>query len=143
VIQPVLDLYTQGKGDVLTVHPKRSLLETGGGILAISCMSESNFAKKNEGLYAWSGSQLVPVNREGRKYVASIRCIGIDIVHAIEVDSTSAVNRACALVLTALEENCELSKRFDTVRSKLISGLSEITRSEESDSPTSQLSGAF
>jgi dsRNA-specific ribonuclease len=126
VLLPIQDLFrNMGETAALIKHPKMSLLELGGDLVSVPTWKEEEYAQAKKSSTVWQGHEFGPVNRNGHKEVASVQCLGVDLVSVSDLSRSSATNRACAMVLATLEGNPALLDRFKTARSRIASQMTE------------------
>jgi hypothetical protein len=106
------------------------LLEFGGELVSVPTWREEEYAQAKKSPTVWQGQAFGSVNRNGRNEVASVQCLGVDLVSVSDISRSSATNRACAMVLAALEGNPALLNRFKTARSRIASKTTEIAEQE-------------
>ena len=101
-------------------HPKKSLLERGGTLISLSTMTEEEYAQVYPTQKVWDGKEWAETERDGRKMVASVRCLGEHLISVSDQTASSASNRASCFVLSILDNNSDLSSRFTAMRSALM-----------------------
>lgn len=131
VLSPIQDFFRSVEEPTAMIrHPKMCLLELGGELVSVSTWREEEYAQAKKSPTVWQGQGFGPVSRNGHKEVASVQCLGVDLVSVSDLSRSSATNRACAMVLTALEGNLTLLNRFKTARSRIASKITEIAEQE-------------
>ena len=134
VLLPICDLFRQIREPAaLAKHPKQQLSELGGSLLSVTVWSEEVYARTKTNL-VWRGRQFGAVQRNGHKKVASVQCLGVDLVTVLDASRSAATNRACAMVLATLERNPDLLDRFKSARSRIHIKAVEISKDDEPES---------
>jgi dsRNA-specific ribonuclease len=99
-------------------HPKTALNELGGKFLRIHVAREDNFVRNSVStgtLKVWQGTRWRIATMEGVASVGTVRSMGIDLISVVEPSGKAARNRACALVVEALESDAEILERVREV----------------------------
>jgi dsRNA-specific ribonuclease len=132
VLAPIREFFRSvGETTALIRHPKMCLLELGGELVSVPTWREEEYAQAKKCPTVWQGQGFGPVNRNGHKEVASVQCLGVDLVSLSDRSRSSATNRACAIVLAALEGNPALLNRFKSARSRIASKTNQIAAQKQ------------
>lgn len=122
VIAPVAALLKtcRDEQDAVLLYPKRSTMELGGNLLALSNVEEAQVAKMASDSNLWRGDNWGKASCSSRKAIASISCLGVDLVSVVDESATAASNQACAFLLITLTKNKDLMVRFQEARAKVM-----------------------
>lgn len=122
-LDPVLSLLDKAsEQNSLLRHPKRMLLEVGGKMTSLCTLDEGYLAKeeKGHGDKIWRGTDFQTPQRDSRRSVAVISCVGVNLIRVDDDTPSAATNRACSLILAVLNKNPKLLQRFETVRAMVM-----------------------
>ena len=87
-----------------------------GEFLCISVSKEEEFARSKPNELVWQGDQWRNADEEATDFVATISCLGEDVVSIVETTRKSARNRACAMVVALMEDDPALLEELQRVR---------------------------
>jgi len=135
ILEPVRNLLEQTNDlNKILRYPKRNLLEVGGKLTSLTTVEECEFAKEAINRdRAWLGKEWGPVQGEGHRHVATVQCLGANLISLVDDTPSSASNRACAFVLSALDNKPELFTKFRALRTKVSQASNEIAAEGEGD----------
>jgi hypothetical protein len=134
LLSPILRVLLKSrdeKTDLYVKHPKKIMQEMGGELLELYSATEADFAVSKQGTPVWFGKSWGRADREGSSYIASIEFLGSTILALSDPSALVARNRACALMVTALEKNPGILKRLQATRVKVESGVSIAMKAKE------------
>ena len=127
LLSPILNVLLKSredKRDISLRHPKKMLQELGGELLELHCCLESEFYKRNAKTFVLLNGRWGHAHRDGSNFVATVEFLGNVIVAVSDSSSVVGKNRACALVVRALQENPKLRESLHMCRAKVESGFS-------------------
>lgn len=109
-----------------------------GEFLCITVSKEEDFARSakasdtTEAPLVWQGDQWRNADEEAADYVATISCLGEDVLSIVETTRKSARNRACAMVVALMEDDQELLQELQRVRGAIdLEKSHEVTSKDE------------
>lgn len=97
-------------------NPKTVMHALAGEFLCITVCKEEDFARSCPTELVWQGDQWRNADEEATDYVATISCLGEDVLSIVETTRKSARNRACAMVVALMEDDPELLQELQRVR---------------------------
>lgn len=100
-------------------NPKTVMQEKAGVCLCISVSKEDDFARANPSELVWRGDRWKYADVESGDYVASISCLGINILSVVETTRKTARSRACAMVVAIMERDQMLARELRRIRGKI------------------------
>jgi len=113
LLKPVLGLLEEeDRNNSILQHPRQSLLEMGGVTVSLKTTEEHEYARENSDNALWLGKSWGKASLGGYRYIATVECLGKDILSIGDDTPSSAANRACAFVLAVLEGNPRLRHSF-------------------------------
>jgi hypothetical protein len=98
------------------ISPKTAMHELAGDCLCITVTKEGDFARSNSKEMVWQGDEWRHADEEAADYVATITCLGINLLSIVETTRKSARNRACAMAVALMEESPALSAELQILR---------------------------
>ena len=121
LLQPFLELLLREDVDVtqrLLRHPKHLLKDLGGKLVSVSNMDEAQYVRQHPQSEVWSRNhrQFVSAQRSKKHTKTTVDCAGVTILTVVADTESPSVHRACDLVLTVLDRNADLRKRFVEAR---------------------------
>jgi hypothetical protein len=132
ILRPVIGFLASNQA-IGIKHPKKSLQEIGGELLELSVSREADFAVSKDGVEIWVGRQWGEADKDGSNYVASIGFMGLTLLAVLDASALVARNRACAFMVTILEQNPELLGRFRAVRFQIETAMDTKGKGDNSD----------
>lgn len=97
-------------------NPKTAMHALAGDSLCITVAKEGDFARTNSKELVWHGDEWRHADEEAVDYVATISCLGRNLLSIVETTRKSARNRACAMAVALMEENPSLLEELQNVR---------------------------
>lgn len=114
-----------------TMHPRKVMQEIGGSILALHISREEAFASRKPDARVWMGRRWAAPRPDSRDSVATVECLGVDVVCVSDPSPEVAGNRACALVVAMLRRNPSLLERVQKARTSVESSSSKEAKRHE------------
>lgn len=97
-------------------NPKTVMHALAGDSLCITVSKEEDFARTNPTELLWRGDEWRHADEEAVDYVATISCLGMNLLSIVETTRKSARNRACAMVAALMEDDPVLLAALQNVR---------------------------
>lgn len=119
ILKPITQLLTTPTDPHCTErlsNPKTVMHALAGEFLRITVSKEEDFARSKSNELVWQGDQWRNADEEAADYVATISCLGKDVLSIVETTRKSARNRACAMVVALMEDDPELLQELQRVR---------------------------
>ena len=111
-----------------TMHPRKMMQEIGGSLLLLKISREERFASNKPEARLWTGRRWVAPRLDSQDFVASVECLGIDLVCVSDGSAEVAGNRACALVVAMLRRSPSLLSRVQSIRTLVESSATKETK---------------
>lgn len=122
ILKPILDLLQTSDDPNCTErlsNPKTVMHALAGEFLTISVSKEEDFARSNPNHLVWQGDQWRHADEQVADYVATVSCLGENVLSIVEKTRKSARNRACALIVALLEDDPTLLEALQRVRAAI------------------------
>lgn len=122
ILKPITNLLQTSEDPDCTErlsNPKTVMHALAGEFLCITVSKEEDFAHSKPSELVWQGDQWRNADEEALDYVATISCLGEDVVSIVETTRKSARNRACAMVVALMEDDPELLVELQRVRAAI------------------------
>jgi len=119
ILKPITNLLQTSEDPDCTErlsNPKTVMHALAGDFLCISVSKEGDFARCHPTELVWQGDQWRNADEEAADYVATISCLGEDVLSIVETTRKSARNRACAMVVALMGDDPELLEELQRVR---------------------------
>jgi dsRNA-specific ribonuclease len=116
-----------------TMHPRKLLQEMGGSLLELIITREEEFAARQPQARIWLGRRWGTPRLDSQDFVASVECLGVDVVCVSDSSAEVAGNRAAAIAVAMLKRNPTLLSRVQSVRGVVESSSSKETKKADSE----------
>lgn len=100
-------------------NPKTVMHTFAGDCLCVTVSKEEDLAGKNATELVWHGDRWRHADEEAVDYVATISCLGINVLSIVETTRKSARNRACAMAVALIEDDPALLAELQVVRTTI------------------------
>jgi dsRNA-specific ribonuclease len=126
LLSPILQVLLKAQREnrkISLMHPKKVMQEMGGEMLELNASTESDFAGESSTDVLF-GSNWGHAKSESSNYISTVEVMGSTVVAVSDPSLSVARNKACALVVGALQSNSALTAKLQSYRTKVESSFS-------------------